>query len=373
MAERRDYYEVLGVPRDADKKAIKDAFRKLALKYHPDKNKEPGAEERFKEIAEAYAVLSDPKKRAEYDARGHAGVAGFTPEDLFGGINFEDIFAGFAPGLDFGGGSLFERLFRRRAGPRPGANIEVALEIPLERVMSGGEEEVRISRPATCPSCQGSGARAGTQPRSCEKCGGSGRLVKTRQEGGVSIQQITTCPDCLGKGQFIDHPCPACGGTGETTSDETLKVKIPVGAEDGMALRIPGHGLPSPEPGGVPGDLYVMVRTAPDPRFERHGANLWRYEAIELTDAVLGTSQTVPTLDGEISVKIPPGTQPDSVLRLAGKGLPAFGGGRRGDLYLRLTVRVPEKLSAKERRLYEELRALASGKGGRKERSGSSS
>ncbi len=364
MAERRDYYEVLGVPRDADKKAIKDAFRKFALKYHPDKNKAPGAEERFKEIAEAYAILSDPKKRAEYDARGHAGVAGFTPEDLYGGINFEDIFAGFAPGFDFGlGGGLFERLFRRRAGPHPGANIEVILRVPLERVMTGGEEEVRISRPMVCPACAGSGAEAGTQPRNCDKCGGSGRLVKTRREGSVSIQQINTCPDCGGKGQFIDHPCPKCHGRGETTSDQTLKVKVPVGVEEGTALRVPGHGMPSPEAGGVAGDLHVIVRTAPDPRFERHGANLWRAETIELTDAVLGTRRTAPTLDGEISVKIPPGTQPDSVLRLRGKGLPAFGGGRRGDLYLRLNVRVPEKLSAKERRLYEDLRELSQAKG----------
>ncbi len=363
MAEQRDYYEILGVPRDADQKAIKKAFRKLALKYHPDKNKAPGAEEKFKQIAEAYAILSDPKKRADYDAHGLAGVAGFSAEDLFGGINFEDIFAGFAPGFDVGGGGLFERLFRRHAGPRRGANIEVLLRVPLERVVTGGEEEVRIGRPTTCSACNGNGAEAGTQPRNCNECGGSGRLIKTRREGSVGIQQINTCPDCRGKGHFIDHPCPQCHGRGETTSHQTLKVKVPVGVEEGTALRVPGHGMPSPEPGGVAGDLHVIVRTAPDPRFERHGANLWRAETIDLTDAVLGTRRTAPTLDGEISVKIPPGTQPDSVLRLRGKGLPAFGGGRRGDLYLRLNVRVPEKLSAKERRLYEGLRELAQGKG----------
>ncbi len=357
MAVQRDYYEVLGIARDADTKAIKDAFRKLALKYHPDRNTEPGAEERFKEIAEAYAILSDPKKRAEYDARGHAGVAGFSPEDLFGDIDFEDIFSGF--GSDWGGG-LFDRLFRRRAGPRRGRDVEIHVVVPLEKVLTGGAETVRIDHPITCPACHGSGAKAGTEPRRCAECQGSGRRVRRERKGSVSFQQITTCQTCRGRGTIIDAPCPECGATGQSLRAESLNVKVPSGVEEGMALHVPGRGLPSPEAGGPPGDLLVVVRSARDPRFERHGADLWRSQRVELVDAVLGTSLEVPTLDGEVSVKIPPGTQPDSVLRLSGKGLPEFGGERRGDLFLRVRVHVPEELSAHERRLFHRLRDLAS-------------
>ena len=362
MAQQRDYYEVLGVPRDADRKAIKSAFRKLALKYHPDRNKEAGAVDKFKEIAEAYAVLYDPKKRADYDARGHAGVAGFTPEDLFGGIDFEDILGGL--GFDFGGfggGGLFDRLFRRRAGPAHGANIEATLFVPMERVLQGGEETVHISRPMTCPNCHGSGAKPGTEPRACKTCGGSGQKVKSQQRGGVSFEQISTCPDCGGRGLFIDQPCPACGGGGQSVRDETLTVKVPIGVEEGMALRVPGHGMPSETEGGPPGDLFVVVRTAPDPRFERRGANLWRSETVEVANAALGTKLVAPTLDGEVTAKVPAGTQPDTVLRLRGKGLPQFGGGRRGDLFLHIQIHVPEKLTPKERTLYDQLRALRSG------------
>ncbi len=356
MAAQRDYYEVLGVPHDADTKAVKDAFRKLALKYHPDRNKEPGAEERFKEIAEAYAILSDPKKRAEYDARGHAGVAGFSPEDLFGGIDFEDIFAGF--GFDWGGGGLFDRLFGRRAGPRRGRDVEVHVVVPLEKVVTGGEETVRLDHPITCPTCQGSGAKPGSEPRRCAECGGTGRQVKSERKGGVALQRISTCSACRGRGQVVDSPCPECGGGGESLREESLAVKIPAGVEEGMALRVPGRGTPAREPGGSPGDLLVVVRSARDPRFERRGTDLWRNEGVELADAVLGAGLEVPTLDGEVAVKLPPDTQPDAVLRLRGKGLPEFGGGRRGDLFLRIRVHLPERLSREERRLFEQLRDL---------------
>jgi molecular chaperone DnaJ len=358
VAEPRDYYEVLGVQRNADLKAIKDAFRQLALKYHPDRNKEPGASDRFKEIAEAYAVLSDPKKRAEYDARGYAGVASFSPEDLFGGINFEDIFGGL--GFDFAGPSAFDRLFRRRGAPRRGENVEVTLTVPLERVLAGGEETVHVSRPVTCQACQGSGAKAGTKPRTCAKCGGSGQLVRTQRKGGVSLQQITTCPECGGRGTIIDTPCAECGGKGEVHRDEALTVRIPIGVEEGTALRIPGRGMPADKPGLPPGDLFVVVRTADDPRLERHGRDLYRVEIVDVVDAVLGTSIDVPTLDGQVSVKVPAGTQPDSMLRLRGKGLPSFGGGSRGDLYVRLRVHIPERLSERQRRLFEQLRAAGS-------------
>jgi molecular chaperone DnaJ len=357
-AAQRDYYEVLGVPRDAEPAAIKDAFRRLALKYHPDRNKEPGAEERFKEIAEAYAVLSDPKKRRDYDAGGFARVAGLSPEDLFGGIDLDDLLGGW--GL---GGGLFDRFFRRRAGPPRGEDIEALLEVPLERVMGGGEETVRIRRPAACSACAGTGARAGTTPRRCERCQGTGQHVSRRQEGGVMFQQITPCAPCRGAGRIIDQPCPECGGRGEVEREETLTVKVPAGVEEGMVLRVAGHGLPSPEPRGRPGDLLVVVRSAPDSRFERAGADLWRVESVPVAEAVLGVTREVPTLDGRATVAIPPGTQPGAVLRLRGKGLPRFGEPRRGDLYLRVRVEVPDRLDADERRLWEQLRARAQGRG----------
>jgi molecular chaperone DnaJ len=361
VADKRDYYEVLGVARDANQKAIKDAFRQLALKYHPDRNKEPGAEERFKEIAEAYAVLNDPQKRAAYDAGGHAGVAGYSPEDLFGHINLQDIFGADLFG-DYGfglGGSLFDRMFGRRAGPPRGADLEMVVEVPLERVLQGGSEAIRLARLAQCASCKGTGAKAGTQPRSCDKCKGSGKEVRRQGRGGVVVQQISACPACLGRGVVVDSPCPDCAGRGRAERTEALTVTIPAGIEDGTALRVVGHGQPSDDPAGQPGDLFVIVQTARDRRFARSGADLWREETVSVADAALGATLTVPTLEGKAAVKLPPGTQPDATLRLRGKGLPRFQGRGRGDLFIRIRVQVPEKLSREERELYERLRLLA--------------
>ena len=346
---------MLGIDRGAEQKAVKDAFRNLAMKYHPDRNKEAGSEARFKEIAEAYAVLSDPKKRAEYDACGFPGVEGFSQDDLYGGINFEDIFGGLS--FDFGG--PFSGFFHRRpTGPVRGDNIEMELSVPLARVAAGGEETIRLSRPVACPACRGTGAEGGAVPQKCDACNGKGRIARSNQKEHLLIQQITTCPACHGRGTLIDHPCPTCGGSGEVDSEETLTVKIPVGIEDGMALRIPGKGMKSPDSGGVAGDLFVVVHSMPDPRFERDGADLFRRVSIPLTDAVLGTTLQVPTLNGTFSVTIPPGTQPGAMLRLKGLGLPEFGGGRNGQMYLRIDVQIPEKLTDPERELYERLRAI---------------
>jgi molecular chaperone DnaJ len=354
----QDYYERLGVPHDADEKTIKSAFRELALKYHPDRNKEPGAEEKFKEVAEAYAVLSDPEKRATYDRGGFAGVAGITPEDLFGGINLEEIFGRRGFGLDLGGESFFDRFFQRR-GPRRGRDLAVELAIPLERVVTGGEETVRVARLQACPDCHGSGAQTGTQPRPCKTCESTGRKTTRRREGGVMFQQITTCPDCAGRGQLIDKPCSQCNGRGEVEHEEQITVQIPAGVEDGMTLRVAGRGEASEDPQSEPGDLLVLVQSQPDQRFERRGEHLWRVETVEVAYAALGTSLVVPTLDGQMSVTVPPGTQPDSIVRLSGKGLPRLGGGERGDLFLRLQVHVPERLSSEEQELYERLQALS--------------
>jgi molecular chaperone DnaJ len=352
-AAKRDYYEVLGVPRDADGAAIKDAFRKLAMQYHPDRNKAPEAEARFREIAEAYAVLSNPQKRAEYDAGGFAGV---SPADLFAGADLESVFRD----LGFGfGGDLFERFFGgARRGPRRGADIEVVVEVPLERIARGGEQTVRYRRIAPCAECGGSGAKRGTQPRACAACGGTGEKSTSRREQGVFIRRLSTCPECGGRGRAIDQPCPACGGTGQAAREESLVVKIPPGAEDGLALRVAGKGYASADARVPAGDLLVVVRAASDARFERQGADLWRLQEIEAADAVLGAEIEVPTLDGPISVKVPPGTQPGAELRLRGKGLPRFGARGRGDLYLRLAVRLPERPGAEERALWQKLRAL---------------
>ncbi len=352
-APKRDYYEVLGVARDSGPGAIKDAFRKLALEYHPDRNKAPQAQERFKEIAEAYAVLCDPRKRSEYDARGFAGV---PLDDLFGPGGFESVFG------DLGFGErIFERFFGgRRRGPPRGEDIRVEAPMPLERIARGGEETIRYARLAACGACKGSGAKAGTSPRSCSTCGGSGQKLSERLERGVHIREASTCPDCHGRGTLIDERCPACGGSGSTRLDESLAVQIPVGAEEGLVLRIPGKGQAHPG-GGVPGDLLIVLRARPDARFERHGADLWRAQAVEVADAVLGTEISVPTLEAPVTVTVPAGTQPGAVLRLRGKGLPRFGGRGHGDLYLRFDVALPATVGADERELWEELRALRAG------------
>lgn len=361
---QRDYYEVLGVARDADQKAIKDAFRQLALKFHPDRNKSPDAEEKFKEIAEAYAILSDPKKRAKYDSGGFEGVADFSAEDLFSGIDFGDIFGGMGFGFDFGnGGGIFDRFFRQhRRGPERGRDIEVQLMVSLDDINTGSEQSIRLGHPITCSACHGSGAEPGSQPRKCETCGGSGQKVTSRKESkdksSVVFQQISVCPTCHGQGIFIDKPCKKCHGTGQLEKEESLKIKIPKGAEEGMALRVGGHGMPSPSREGKPGDLYVIIRTERDPRFQRAGADLWCTKMINVVDAVLGTQVDVPTLGKSIKVKVPPGTQHDEILRLRGKGLPMMNDMGRGDLKIRVLINIPEKISDEERKLYEQLRQL---------------
>jgi molecular chaperone DnaJ len=358
MAERRDYYEVLGVPRDAEPRAVKEAFRQLALRHHPDRSQEPDAEERFKEIAEAYAVLGNPEKRAEYDRGGFAGVTGLRPEDLFTGVGFEDLFRHLGFDLEgLGLGGPFQDLFGlRRTGPPRGADVEVRVDVPLETVLKGGDEPIRVGHPRRCERCSGSGARPGTEPRPCKACGGAGQLTSVRGERNVHIQTVTTCSECQGRGRFIDEPCEECRGRGEVAETETLTVKIPVGVREGTRLRVPGRGRPAPEAGGAPGDLLVAVHTRPDPRFERRGPHLWRAEAIEPSDAVLGTTLRVPTLEGHARLKVPAGSQPGTVLRLHDKGLPELGGKGRGHLYVVVEVEIPEDVSAEEKELWKRLR-----------------
>jgi molecular chaperone DnaJ len=350
MAEqKRDYYEVLGVAPDADARAIKDAFRKLALKYHPDRSREPQAEERFKEIAEAYAVLSDPGKREEYDARGRA----FDP---LAGMDLRDLFGDFD--LDLGSGGWFERLFGRRAPAVRGRDLELHVEVPLDRILHGGEHEVRFARAGPCAACNGSGVRPGAKPRSCPTCGGRGERVQFSERGDLHVRQISTCRACGGRGVQPQDLCATCAGSGRTSQEEVLRLRIPPGAEEGHVLRIEGKGRPADQADRPPGDLLVVLRTAPHPRFTRDGPHLWCEQGIELTHAVLGTELDVSTLDGPVRARVMPATQPDTVLRLAGLGLPLRGGEQRGDLYVRLKLHVPERLSREQRKLYERLRQL---------------
>ena len=362
-----DYYEVLGVPRDADEKTIKDAYHRLAMKWHPDRNASPEAEGRFKEIATAYAILSDPKKRARYDARGFEGVAHYNQDDLFRDIDLGSLFGDLGFGFGPGGESIFERFFHG-GGAREarGEDIRVNIEVPLSLVAAGGSHPLNFGRRTVCPACRGYGTADGEPSPACAECGGSGHKVTSRdrrEEGGGTIrfQQLSVCPVCHGTGTAVGASCARCGGTGEVLHPERLKLHIPPGIEEGMTLRIAGHGMPAPSPSGQPGNLYVNVFSAPDPRFQRRGADLWRSEPIALDEAVLGCRRIVPTLDGEVSVTVPPGIQPDEVLRVRGKGLPRYGGDGRGDLNLRIQISVPQRLSEEERVLFERLREIRRG------------
>ena len=346
----QDYYEILGVSRDADADTLKKAFRKLALQWHPDKNPSPEAEERFKEINEAYAVLSNPEKRAAYDQYGRnaPNVGG----DPFGGG------AGYSDGLkDIFGGDLFEQLFGsffHQGRVRQGRDIHTELEISLDEVASGTEKTVSIRRKAICNRCNGSGAEPGSSPETCPTCGGQG---KVRISHGF-LSMVQECPDCGGTGQWIQTPCTQCKGKGFVRKEVSVQVPVPAGIEDGNKLRIDGQGEPFIQ--GVPGDLYVHVHVKEDARFERDGNDLTCSVSIPIWMAVLGGEVEIPLLSGKVKAKVPAGTQSGKILRLRGKGLPSIRGSQ-GDMLARLEIQTPQHLSDKERQLYEELRALEGG------------
>jgi molecular chaperone DnaJ len=358
MTSSGDYYEVLGVPRDADTKTIKNAFRQLARRYHPDTSTEPDAEQRFKEIAEAYGVLSDPAKRASYDAQGSAGLAGATAEDLWGGIDFADVFGSGAPAF----GNLFERLFGpAAAGPQRGEDVHLDLDISLDEVLTGGNHAVTIRRPGPCPWCAGSGSGPGTAPRRCPGCGGTGQLAVASRDGELMVRQVATCPQCRGRGRVIDQPCPDCAASGRVMREETVTIGIPPGIPEGAKLRLAGHGMPGPVPGSPPGDAYLSIRTRADPRFSRVGADLRSDLHIGVPDAALGVTTAVPVPGGQARVRVPPATRPGSVLRVAGQGLPRYGGHGRGSLDLTVILDIPRQLSPRQRQLYDQLRAEDAG------------
>jgi len=362
MAEKRDYYEVLGVSKNASKDEIKDAYRKLAMQYHPDRNKAPDAEEKFKEISEAYAVLSDDEKRQQYDLLGHAGFdQRYTAEDIFRGADFESIFRD----IGFGFGDLFRTFFGGGFGVggfreriNRGQDLVYDLEITLEEAAKGTEKEIEVPRTEKCEvcggSCGGSGASPGTSPRTCPKCNGAGKVQHMRKSSFAMYVQVTPCSTCRGKGKIIDSPCNNCHGTGLVKKRRKISVKIPVGIDEGYQLRLRGEGEMAPN-GGEAGDLYVLVHIAQHELFMREGDDLWHVLIIGYPQAALGTEVSVPTLDGSTTVKIRPGTQAGETIRLKGKGMPRFRGYGKGDLLVRVGISVPEKLTSKQRELLEQL------------------
>ena len=352
---KRDYYEVLGISKTASADEIKKAYRKLALKHHPDRNKgSKEAEERFKEAAEAYAILSDPQKRAQYDQFGHSlGGSGFQ-----GFEGFEGAFQGFGDIF----GDLFEDFFGgspRRSGSRGGtrgSDLEYSVELSLEDVAHGKEVTVEFPRRERCDTCQGSGAEPGSQQTICSECGGHGEIRIS--QGFFTMRR--TCPRCQGEGKQITKPCHNCRGTGRVRKTRKLNVKIPAGIDDGSQLKIAGEGEAG-ERGGSRGNLYVYVSVKPHSLFERAGKDLLLEARIGLHQAALGTQIEVPTLDGKVRLKIPPGTQPGSVFRLKGKGVSDLHGYDVGDELVRINVEIPEKISSEERKLLEEFGKLRDG------------
>ncbi|MFM6188759.1 MAG: molecular chaperone DnaJ [Planktothrix sp.] len=361
-----DYYEILGVSRDADTEELKRAYRRLARKYHPDVNKEPGAEERFKEISRAYEVLKEPEMRARYDRFGEAGVAGGA-----GGFDpnftdpFTDIFESFFSG--FGGGMGANAQARKRTGPVRGDDLRLDLRLDFKEAIFGGEKEIRIKHLETCETCTGTGAKPGTRPQTCSTCGGSGQVRRATRTPFGSFTQVSVCPNCNGTGQMIEDKCSTCGGRGLNEVTKKLKINVPAGVDNGTRLRVASEG-DAGKRGGPPGDLYVFLSVAPDAKFRRDGINILSEVKISYLQAILGFNFDVETVDGPTKLTIPPGTQPGTVLTLESKGVPRLGNPvSRGDHLITVLVEIPTKVTPEERELLEQLvkiRGDRTGKGG---------
>jgi molecular chaperone DnaJ len=351
---KADYYQVLGVDKNASPDEIKRAYRRMAIKYHPDKN--PGnkeAEAKFKKCAEAYEVLSDPEKRKQYDQYGHEGLRGtgmhdfsrMNVEDIFSMFGFDDFFGSIFGGAGGGGG----RRGGRRAGPLRGYDLETSVELTLDEVAHGTEKTIEFTRQDRCPECGGSGAAPGSQPTRCPLCGGSGQVAK----GGGFFQMVSTCPQCQGTGQVVKNPCPNCGGSGRVPKKRTVTIRIPAGVHEGQGIRVAGEGEPGRD-GGPNGDLYCYVRIQPHEFLERDGNDLVAVVPISFTQAALGATIDVPTLDGTRQLKIPPGTQYGSLFRIRGQGLPDVRTGRTGDELIQVTIETPTNLNARQEELLRE-------------------
>lgn len=364
MAEKRDYYDVLGVDKTAERKDIKKAYRKLAMKYHPDVSEDPESVEKFKEISEAYAVLSDEEKRNTYDQYGHAGMGGFSQEDIFNNINFEDIFRGFGFGGSGGGGG-FETIFDlfgfgggRRNQPQRGDDIYYDLKITLEDAASGLEKDIDVYHQKTCPVCHGSRAEPGTHAQNCPSCGGSGQVRHVNNTPLGQFATIRPCKNCRGEGKIIENPCKECRGKGIINQKNTIHITIPPGVEDGSRLRMAGEGDVGKRR-GPPGDLYVLIRVKPHKLFQREGANLIYKMPISFVQASLGDNVEVPTLNGAVDLKIPPGTQTGTSFRIKGHGMPHLRWNGKGNLYVKVKIVTPKKLSPKQKELLQEFAEIS--------------
>lgn len=366
MASKRDYYEVLGVDRNASADDIKKAYRKLAIKYHPDKN--PGdkeAEEKFKEAAEAYSVLSDADKKARYDQFGHAGVEGAGPDfsggfgnlndilnDLFGGA-FGGGFGGFG---GFGGGFGGGRAGQRQQKVYRGRDIRVRVKLTLEEIAKGVEKEISIEKSVPCKDCGGKGAKNSSDIKTCPACNGTGQVQRVVNSFLGQTVTYSTCQQCGGEGKIISNPCKSCNGSGLVRKRETIKVKIPAGVEAGMQLTIQGEGHAAKN-NGINGDLLVVIEEQEHPNLKRDGNNLYYTKVISLPDAILGAEVEIPCLDGTYKIKVEPGTQSGEVVRLRGRGLPTVNGyGGTGDMYVKIAVWIPRKLEKEEKAMIESLR-----------------
>lgn len=358
MADKRDYYEVLGVDKNADKKTIKKAYRKLAMKYHPDVNHEEGAEEKFKELSEAYGVLSDDEKRKRYDQFGHAGMDGFSQEDIFNNINFEDIFNGFGfgGGSQGGFGSIFD-LFGfggESSGPSGrGQDISQIVELTLEEVASGVSKDLDVRHKKKCPQCNGTRAEPGSSVKTCPQCNGAGQVKQVQNTPLGQFATVSKCPQCNGEGQHIEKPCTECHGSGLKTTTNKISINIPAGVETGTKLRVSGEGDDGIR-GAPSGDLYVTIKVLKHDLFRREGQDLFYDLPISYVQACLGDSVDVPTIDGEASLNIPAGTQSGSTFKLRGEGIKSLNWSGKGNLYVKVQVVVPKKLSAKQKEVLKE-------------------
>ncbi len=363
---KRDYYEILEVSRDAKPEEIKKAYRKKALKYHPDKNPDDKeAEAKFKEAAEAYEVLRDPQKKARYDQYGHAGMGNnFGGAGGFGGgMSMDDIFSQFGDifGEAFGGGGGFSGFGTgtgRRSGRRTnkGSNLRIKVKLTLEDVLKGAEKRVKVNKYVACNPCNGTGAKDGSAFSTCSTCNGAGRVTRVTNTFLGQMQTTSTCPSCSGEGQTIQDKCSSCYGNGIVKDQEVISLNIPAGVEDGMQLALSGKGNAAPR-GGIPGDLIVMVEVKPHSQLIRDGQNLLYDHHVSFPQAALGTTIEVPTLEGKARIKIEPGTQPGKVLRLKSKGLPSVNAYGRGDLLVNINIWTPQKLTTEEKEILKSLDA----------------
>lgn len=359
MSSKRDYYEVLGLSKDASPSEIKSQYRKLALKFHPDRNKSDDAGEHFKEISEAYAILSDPQKRQIYDQHGHAGVSGqYSDEDIFqgSGSNFNDIFQDMFGRSGGGFDNIFESIFGGRGGgfsraQQRGSDILYETSLDLEDVLSGKRMEAEIKKEILCDDCNGSGCSPGSEKKTCSSCNGQGQVRKTRQMGPASFVTIEPCGSCGGEGSIIEKPCKDCNGQGRKQGKKKMSFDIPAGVDNGD-YTIPQEG--NEVPNGINGDLIVRIRINPHDKFKRDGPDIFYDQEVSMAQAALGMDVKVPTLEGTEKIKVESGSQPNTIIKLKGKGVPSINSRGRGDQYVRIVVKVPKKLNKHQKNLLEE-------------------